>query len=52
MLAKNSNNNKLLHKDKSNTLINIIDIISVSLNLQRVTIVILCKSIYSAITIV
>ncbi len=33
MLAKNSNNSKLLYKNKSNILINIVDIINVDLNL-------------------
>ncbi len=32
MFIKNSNNNKLLHKDEFNTLINIVNIISVNLN--------------------
>jgi len=51
MLVKNSNNSKLLYKDESNILINIVDIISVDLNLQRVTIVIFCESIYNTIII-
>ncbi len=32
MLAKNSNNSKLLYKDKSNILINIVNIIDIDLN--------------------
>jgi len=32
MFAKNLNDNKLLYKDKSNTLINIVNIINIDLN--------------------